>query len=84
MASIERAEWFIGSVDDYRGYFFPLRQHLKMSGGESCRGCMDLFCDYLLYSGESIRSLTAMYHDGFVIQAGADTLSLRHAEFHLP
>jgi len=34
---------------------------------------MDMFGDCLLIFGESIRSLTAMNHDGFVVQAGADT-----------
>src|SRR6267378_6646827 len=40
--------------------------------------CFAIACSY---SGGNIRSFTAMYHDGFVVQAGAGTLSPRHAEF---
>src|SRR5439155_194009 len=36
--------------------------------------CVAIVCSD---SGESIRSLTAMYHDGFVVQAGSETLSAR-------
>src|SRR6266699_6206866 len=43
--------------------------------------CFAIACSY---SEESIRSLTAMYYDGFVVQAGTETLSARHAEFHGP
>ena len=37
------------------------------------------------YSGGNIRSLTAaMNHDGFFVQAGIDTFSAKHVEFHAP
>jgi len=46
---------------------------------------MDMDRDCLLILGGNIRSSAAtMNHDVFVVQAGTDTLSAKHAEFHAP
>ena len=78
MGSIERGEGCVGSLDDYGGSCFGL----DGIGTGRWQIVVIAWIAFLLLLLGKIRSLAAaMNLDGFVVQAGTDTLSAKHVRF---